>query len=67
MMKKKNKTERISPGEYDRRYADACVKADVVPAPERRDEDGEDGSGAEGSGEAHARRAKDHQTTRHVS
>ena len=33
MMNKNNKTERITPGEYDRRYADACVKADVVPVP----------------------------------
>ncbi|WP_206026385.1 hypothetical protein [Roseimicrobium sp. ORNL1] len=39
-------TERLSPGEYERRYADACVKADVVPAPVMApalsEEDGED-------------------------
>ena len=28
-----NALERISPAEYTRRYADACVKADVVPGP----------------------------------
>lgn len=48
--KKKNtktETERISPGEYERRYADACVKADVVPAPVRRGDGDEDASGSE--------------------
>ena len=53
MMKNKTKikTERLSAGEYERRYADACVKADVVPAPtmaQRGDGDAdESGSEAE--------------------